>query len=204
MPYIIKKVSGNLHTMVLNKEERRSRSREISKEISLKAAAAENEQDFLLALRLHQKAVDVCPRFALALINQGNLLLFLKRSEEAEICFLRAIKMDRQSSAIAHLKLAEIIDEKEGPGKGHQYILDALEIFPDNADVHLALAWSYDRRHQHGKALEEYRKYLNRPDVDNIPKIEVIRERIRELARLWRFSIVPGKISNGRHKKPYR
>jgi tetratricopeptide (TPR) repeat protein len=129
-----------------------------------KLAEAENE---------YLTAIDVHPKFFLALLNLGRLELFQKHYDVAIQVLQQAVNV-QANSADANYFLGEAYLQTKRGSSAVVYLGEALRLDPNGmAEVHLKLALLYDRAGMKDKASAEYERFLGKkPDYPQRKKLE--------------------------------
>lgn len=129
-----------------------------------KLAEAENE---------YLTAIDVHPKFFLALLNLGRLELFQKHYDVAIQVLQQAVSI-QPDSADANYFLGEAYLQTKRGSSAVVYLGEALRLDPNGmAEVHLKLALLYDRAGMKDKASAEYERFLGKkPDYPQRKKLE--------------------------------
>jgi Tfp pilus assembly protein PilF len=124
---------------------------------------AEAEQSYL-------RAIEIRPKFGLALLNLGRLRTSQKRFEEAIEPLTRAVEVQPQS-AEANLLLGESYLQIKKGSKAIPYLNEAARL--GRTEAHLRLAWLYNAAGMKDKAAAEYKEFLKKnPHYPERKKIE--------------------------------
>jgi tetratricopeptide (TPR) repeat protein len=150
--------------------------------LELEQTAAPAEQ----IIEAYQKAVELDPKAAGALVNLGTLYFHARKWREAESCYQRALEADPEY-ALAHFDLANLYDERGERGKAVEHYQHALRLAPNYADAHYNLALLYQGVQQPMKAVRHWSAYLK---LDRASQWATIAR--RELAKLRASVVVPG------------
>jgi tetratricopeptide (TPR) repeat protein len=137
-------------------------------------------------IEAYQKAVELDPTSAGALVNLGTIQFNARNWKEAERYYLEALKADPQY-ALAHFDLANLYDERGDRAQAQQHYQAALEISPSYADAHYNLALLYQGSNQGMKALRHWTGYLKLDPSSHWSSIAR-----RELSKLRKAAVVPG------------
>jgi tetratricopeptide (TPR) repeat protein len=137
-------------------------------------------------IEAYQKAVELDPTSAGALVNLGTIQFNARNWKEAERYYLEALKADPQY-ALAHFDLANLYDERGDRAQAQQHYQAALEISPSYADAHYNLALLYQGSNQGMKALRHWTEYLKLDPSSHWSSIAR-----RELSKLRKAAVVPG------------
>ena len=136
-------------------------------------------------LEAYEKAVELDPNAAGALVNLGTLYFHAREWKEAENCYRRALAADPQYP-LAHFDLANLYDERGDRTKAVEHYLSALRIAPNYADAHYNLALLYQSSQQPMEAVRHWSAYLK---LDRASQWANIAR--RELAKLRASVVVP-------------
>lgn len=134
----------------------------------------------------YQKAVELDPTSAGALVNLGTIQFNARNWKEAERYYLEALQADPQY-ALAHFDLANLYDERGERAKALEHYQAALNISPSYADAHYNLALLYQGSNQMMKALRHWTEYLKLDPSSHWSSIAR-----RELSKLRKAAVVPG------------
>jgi tetratricopeptide (TPR) repeat protein len=134
----------------------------------------------------YQKAIELDPRSAGALVNLGTVYFHSRAWAEAEAHYRRALEADPEY-ALAHFNLGNLFDEKGDPARAFFHYQSALRIHPSYADAHYNLALLYQAAGQLLKAVSHWKMYLKLDPGSSWSGIAR-----RELAKLRNATIVRG------------
>lgn len=122
------------------------------------------------------------PDYIVALLNLGRLYIAEKQAEKAITVLSKAVETEPTSADAQHLLGEAYLSNKKG-SKAVGYLNEAIRLAPiEKAELHLRLATLYNAAGLKGKAVEEYKQFLekmpNHPDrqkleqyiKDNSPK----------------------------------
>ena len=137
-------------------------------------------------IEAYQKALELDPKSAGALVNLGTLHFNARNWEEAERYYHQALEADPGYS-LAHFDLANLYDERGDRVKALAHYEAALRISPHYADAHYNVALLYQGSNQPMKALRHWTAYLK---LDPSSHWSTIAR--RELARLRETTVLPG------------
>jgi tetratricopeptide (TPR) repeat protein len=137
-------------------------------------------------IEAYQKAVELDPTSAGALVNLGTIQFNARNFKEAERYYLEALEADPQY-ALAHFDLANLYDERGDRVRALEHYQAALEISPSYADAHYNLALLYQGANQPMKAVRHWTEYLKLDPSSHWSSIAR-----RELAKLRKAAVVPG------------
>ena len=110
-------------------------------------------------LDAYQKAIDLDPTSAGALVNLGTIYFNARKWIEAEKYYRRALEVDPEY-ALAHFDLANLYDERGDRSKALEHYESALRISPNYADAHYNVALLYQGQNQAMKAVRHWTAYL--------------------------------------------
>jgi tetratricopeptide (TPR) repeat protein len=136
-------------------------------------------------IEAYQKAVELDPLSAGALVNLGTIHFNAQLWKEAERYYLEAIKADPEY-ALAHFDVANLYDERGDRNKALEHYEAALRLAPNYADAHYNVALLYQATNQTMKAVHHWKTYLKLDPASHWANIAR-----RELAKL-RPSVLPG------------
>lgn len=134
----------------------------------------------------YEKAIDLDPRSAGALVNLGTIHFNTRDWAAAEKYYCRALEVDPEY-ALAHFDLANLYDERGDRGKALDHYLAALKISPNYADAHYNVALLYQGSNQYMHAVRHWTLYLK---LDPSSHWSTIAR--RELTKLREATVVPG------------
>jgi tetratricopeptide (TPR) repeat protein len=137
-------------------------------------------------IEAYQKAVELDPTSAGALVNLGTIQFNARNWKEAERYYVEALKADPQY-ALAHFDLANLYDERGNRVQALEHYQAALEISPTYADAHYNLALLYQGSNQTMKAVRHWTAYLK---LDRSSHWATIAR--RELTKLRQAAVVTG------------
>jgi tetratricopeptide (TPR) repeat protein len=134
----------------------------------------------------YEKAVELDPTSAGALVNLGTIQFNARNWKEAERYYQDALKADPQY-ALAHFDLANLYDERGDRAQALEHYQAALAISPTYADAHYNLALLYQGSNQGMKALRHWTEYLKLDPSSHWSSIAR-----RELSKLRKAAVVTG------------
>jgi len=134
----------------------------------------------------YQKAADIDPASAGALVNLGTVYFNALDLREAERHYRRALEVDPEY-ALAHFNLGNLFDERGDRSVALSHYQAALRIHPNYADAHYNVALLYQSTGQALKAVRHWKQYLK---LDPNSSWAAIAR--RELAKLKESTIVRG------------
>jgi tetratricopeptide (TPR) repeat protein len=137
-------------------------------------------------IEAYQKAVELDPTSAGALVNLGTIQFNARNWKEAERYYLEALTADPQY-ALAHFDLANLYDERGDRVQALEHYLAALAIAPTYADAHYNLALLYQGSNQMMKAVRHWTEYLKLDPGSHWSSIAR-----RELSKLRKAAVVTG------------
>jgi tetratricopeptide (TPR) repeat protein len=150
--------------------------------LDLEAEAAPAKE----VIEAYQKAVELDPRSAGALVNLGTIYFNARDLVQAERYYRQATEVD-PTYALAHFDLANLFDERGDRPKALEHYLAALKIAPAYADAHYNVALLYQGDNQRMKAVSHWMAYLK---LDPSSQWATIAR--RELAKLRDAALVRG------------
>ena len=107
----------------------------------------------------YQKAAEIDPASAGALVNLGTVYFNARAWREAERAYRKALEID-PNYALAHFNLGNLFDERGDRTKALSHYQEALRIHPGYADAHYNIALLYQSINQPLKAVGHWRAYL--------------------------------------------
>jgi tetratricopeptide (TPR) repeat protein len=107
----------------------------------------------------YQKAIELDPKAAGAMVNLGTLHFNARQWREAERYYRQALEAD-PDYPLAHFDLANLYDERGDRAKAMEHYNAALKISPNYADAHYNLALLYQGSNQPMKAVRHWTTYL--------------------------------------------
>ncbi len=134
----------------------------------------------------YEKAIDLDPKSAGALVNLGTIYFNARKWSEAEKHYTQALEVDPEY-ALAHFDLANLYDERGDRDRALSHYEAALRISPNYADAHYNVALLYQGSNQPMKAVRHWRTYLKLDPHSHWANIAR-----RELAKLREAAVVPG------------
>jgi tetratricopeptide (TPR) repeat protein len=137
----------------------------------------------------YEKAVELDPQAAGALVNLGTIYFNGHAWADAEQQYLRAIEVD-PNYPLAHFNLGNLYDERGDHSSALTHYQSALRLFPNYADAHYNIALLYQNKGDVLCAVRHWKAYL-KLDYSS-PWSEIAR---RELGRLEGLTVVPGTRS---------
>lgn len=149
-------------------------------ELEQSGAAAEN------VIGAYEKAIELDPNSAGALVNLGTIHFNARRWDDAERYYQRALEVDPEY-ALAHFDLANLYDERGDRPRALVHYEAALRVSPNYADAHYNVALLYQGTNQPMKAVQHWRSYLKLDPSSHWASIAR-----RELAKLRQATVVPG------------
>lgn len=123
--------------------------------LELEASGAPHEE----TIAAYQKAIELDPRAAGAMVNLGTLHFNARNWREAERYYRQALTAD-PDYPLAHFDLANLYDERGDRTKALEHYNAALKISPNYADAHYNLALLYQGANQPMKAVRHWTTYL--------------------------------------------
>ena len=137
-------------------------------------------------IEAYQKALELDPKSAGAMVNLGTVYFNIRKWEESESYYRQAIEAD-PSYALAHFDLANLYDERGNRAKALEHYNAALGLAPNYADAHYNLALLYQGSNQPLKAVRHWTTYLKLDPGSQWANIAR-----RELTKLRRTAVLPG------------
>jgi len=164
------------------RNQRQSAERWFQRGLDLEQTGAPSEQ----VIEAYQKAVELDPNSAGALVNLGTIYFNAHQWKEAERYYTQAIEVD-PDYALAHFDFANLCDERGDHALALEHYLTALRLSPSYADVHYNIALLYQSMNQPMKAVRHWMAYLK---LDPSSSWATIAR--RELAKLREATVVKG------------
>lgn len=137
-------------------------------------------------IEAYQKAIELDPNSAGALVNLGTIHFNAHKWDDAERYYCEALKVDPEY-ALAHFDIANLYDERGDRAKALEHYQAALRISPNYADAHYNLALLYQGSNQSMKAVKHWKTYLK---LDPASQWATIAR--RELAKLREATVLQG------------
>jgi len=134
----------------------------------------------------YQKAAEIDPTSAGALVNLGTVYFNARDWRQAEEFYRKAVDVDPQY-ALAHFNLGNLYDERGDRSGALDHYLAALDIHPRYADAHYNIALLYQAMGQPLKAVRHWKAYLT---MDHGSAWAAIAR--RELAKIKEAAILRG------------
>ena len=150
--------------------------------LELEQAGASTDE----VIAAYNKASEIDPNSAGALVNLGTVYFNLRDFREAERYYRRALEVDPEY-ALAHFNLGNLYDERGDRQQALAHYVAALRIHPNYADAHYNLALLYQASGQPLKAVQHWKLYLK---LDPSSSWGAIAR--RELGKLEETTIVRG------------
>jgi len=111
------------------------------------------------AIEAYNRAVELNPSAAGALVNLGTIYYRQRKYEAAEQHYQRAIEVD-SNYPLAHYNLGNLYDEQGDLTRAEQHYTTALRLNPNYADAHFNLALLAERRGNFLNAVRHWKSYL--------------------------------------------
>lgn len=140
--------------------------------------------DKRLAIAAYQKALELNPALAGALVNLGTIFFNARKWRESEKYYQQAITAD-PSYPLAHFNLANLHEELGRTSLAIQHYKKALDLQPTYADAHYNLALLFQTRGRSMEAIRHWKHYLN---LDAASQWATIAK--REIAKLKSSALV--------------
>jgi tetratricopeptide (TPR) repeat protein len=137
-------------------------------------------------IEAYEKAVELDPTSAGALVNLGTIQFNARNWKDAERYYVNALEAD-PNYALAHFDLANLYDERGDRVKALEHYQAALKISPQYADAHYNLALLYQASNQPMTAVRHWTEYLRLDPASHWSSIAR-----RELAKLRAAAVVHG------------
>jgi tetratricopeptide (TPR) repeat protein len=137
-------------------------------------------------IEAYQKATELDPQSAGALVNLGTAFFNGHAWGEAEQQYLKALEIDPQYS-LAHFNLGNLYDERGDSDNALHHYQEALKIHPAYADAHYNLALLYQSMRDVMSAVRHWKAFLKLDSTSTWAQIAK-----RELAKLEAQTVVAG------------
>lgn len=146
----------------------------------------QKENGASFAIKAYEKALEIDPDLAGALVNLGTLYFNQQNWERCEFYYRRAVQV-RPDYPLAHFNLGNLFDEQGDWENALKHYESALQLDPDYADAHYNLALLYQSHGEPLKSIRHWRIYIK---LDPHGEWTVIAR--RELSRLRQQTVVSG------------
>jgi tetratricopeptide (TPR) repeat protein len=137
-------------------------------------------------IEAYQKAAELDPHSAGALVNLGTVFFNGHAWADAEAQYKKAVEID-PNYALAHFNLGNLYDEQEDPTSALHHYHEALRLHPAYADAHYNVALLYQGLRDVLNAMRHWRAYLKLDSTSTWAQIAK-----RELAKLEAITVVQG------------
>jgi len=151
--------------------------------LELEQTGAPNDR----VIEAYQKAAELDPRSAAAVVNLGTVFFHGHAWADAEKQYKKALDID-PDYALAHFNLGNLYDEQDDMANALHHYLEALRIHPKYADVHYNLALLYQGSRDTLNAMRHWRAYLKMDATSEWAQIAR-----RELRSLENAMVLEGK-----------
>lgn len=138
-------------------------------------------------LEAYQKAVDLNPHAAGALVNLGTLYFRMGKLTKAERLYRRAVDSDPEY-ALAEFNLGNLYDEQGDAGRARDHYLAALKLNPRYADALFNLALVSEQTGEQMRAVRYWSDYLKLDASSSWAQVAR-----KQLERLKQASVVPAR-----------
>lgn len=142
------------------------------------------------AIAAYEKAVELNPNAAGALVNLGTIFYHVRKYDEARRHYERAIEVDPKYP-LAHFNLGNLCDECNLIEEARGHYKTALAINPEYADAHYNMALLCERTGEFLGATKHWKNYLK---VDPASSWSNIAR--RQLEKLRQATVVGARRSN--------
>jgi tetratricopeptide (TPR) repeat protein len=141
------------------------------------------------AVAAYEKALELNPEAAGALVNLGTIYYRQRRFPEAERYYLGAAAADT-SYPLAQFNLGNLYDEQGKLTQAQEHYRVALQLNPNYADAHFNLALLCERTGEGLKAVQHWKAYLKldqsgqwaeiaRRQLDRLRQLTIVKSRTR-------------------------
>ncbi len=165
------------------REQRQAAEHWFQRGLDLEATGAPAPQ----IIEAYQKAIELDPGSAGALVNLGTIYFNTRNFTMAEKYYTQATETDPEY-ALAHFDLGNLCDECGDRGRALEHYLAALRISPNYADAHYNIALLYQGARQNMKAVRHWMAYLKLDPASEWASIAR-----RELDKLREAAVVRGR-----------
>ncbi len=141
--------------MAADRERRATADRWFQRGLELEQSGALPDE----IVEAYQKAIELDPHAAGAMVNLGTLYFNARKWREAEEYYRQALEAD-PDYPLAHFDLANLYDERGDRSRAMDHYNAALKISPNYADAHYNLALLYQGSNQPMKAVRHWTTYL--------------------------------------------
>jgi tetratricopeptide (TPR) repeat protein len=131
-------------------------------------------------IETYQKAIELDPKSAGALVNLGTVYFHLRNWPEAERHYRRALDAD-SGYALAHFNLGNLFDEKGDMTQALMHYLVAIRLNPNYGDAHYNLALLYQGSGQVMRAVRHWKAYLKLDSTS--PWAAIARQELEKLRK---------------------
>lgn len=138
-------------------------------------------------IEAYQKAAELDPHSAGALVNLGTVFFNGHAWGDAEAQYKKALVID-PNYALAHFNLGNLYDEQGDANNALEHYHRALKLHPSYADAHYNLALLYQGLRDILSAMRHWREYLKLDSSSTWAQIAK-----RELAKLQAMTVVKGR-----------
>lgn len=163
-----------------NPKEDRDAERWFQQGLSLEETGAPIDQ----AREAYQKAIELNPGAAGALVNLGTIAFRARRLREAAAYYERAIAADPHYP-LAHFNLGNVFDEMGQSTVAKQHYEMTLQLDPNYVDAHFNLALIAERNVDHLTAVKHWKAYLKKD-----PASSWAAQARKQLERLRKLTVV--------------
>lgn len=153
------------------------------KGLDLEQAGADKRE----AIEAYQKALELNPNLAGALVNIGTIYFNVRKWRESEKFYQQAVTVDPAYS-LAHFNLANLHEELGRTSLAIQHYKKAIELHSGYADAHYNLALLFQSRGRAMEAMRHWKVYLT---LDTTSQWASIAK--REMAKLKSSALVGPK-----------
>ena len=144
-------------------------------------------------IEAYQKAAELDPQSAGALVNLGTVFFNGHAWADAELQYKKALELD-PSYALAHFNLGNLYDERGDAQSALHHYHEALKHHAHYADAHYNLALLYQGTRDYLNAMRHWRAYLKLDPQSSWSQIAR-----RELEKLESMTVVKGSRPNSLH-----
>ncbi len=134
----------------------------------------------------YERALELDPRSAGALVNLGTIHYHMKKWKDAERCYRQALEIDN-GYALAHFNLGNLFDELGDRQQALSHYQAALRANSSYADAHYNVALLYQGQGDLMRAVKHWKTYLKLDPTSTWASIAK-----RELDKLCKATVVQG------------
>ncbi|HEY8226023.1 MAG TPA: tetratricopeptide repeat protein [Pyrinomonadaceae bacterium] len=142
------------------------------------------------AIRRLQSVASLQPEFIAVPVNLGNINLELNRLEDAQANFLKALQIDKRSTA-AYYGLGQVALSKRSYAEAVDYFQKALDLTPQANRIHYSLAMAYRGLGDQEKA----KIHLAQQGPVGVRVADPLIDRLQDLLQGARVHLIRGRLA---------